>query len=100
MTSASVRQIINPSPLKMRFRIFTGAVTYDKSVVSPNARSITYGRIAGNQNVDDGLSGVQLVNFAVTLTWGDNRDNSLPLSNNLLITGTTATSRFFISWIE
>jgi len=99
-TSVILREHINPSPLKIRFRIFTGAVAFVKAAVAPNARSITYGRIAGSQNVNDGVNGAQLVNFATTITWGESRDSTLPLADGLSITGTAAASRFFITWVE
>jgi hypothetical protein len=100
MTHATLRSPVNTSPLQSRFRIFTGTVTFQKSVDAPNARSITYGRVAGTQNVNDSISGVQVVNFATTITWGDNRDSVLPLANDMTITGTAAASRFFIAWVE
>jgi hypothetical protein len=78
-----------------RFIRVTGIATWQKSINAPNATSVSFTRVSGNVNINDGVNGAQLINFAATYTW-----EADILGNDLIFSGTAAGSSFTVNWIE
>ena len=76
-----------------RVRLFTGIVTWSRQIDSPNAKSITVTRIAGNIQLNDNFN-ISNINAAFSNTWTADK-----LGGNLQISGTAAGSSFLISSI-
>lgn len=76
-----------------RMQIVTGINSWNKSLVAPNAKSITVTRLANQITITDGMFATT-VNAAFSATW--TADN---MGNGLIISGNAAGSSFLVHWI-
>lgn len=81
------------TPSIPRVQLVTGINSWSKLLNAPNAKSITFTRLANIVTINDGFS-IATINAAFSTTWAADQ-----LGGNLIFSGTAAGSSFVVTWI-